>query len=403
MKRIRLFFPAIAVLLVTSLVLTCSSTDDDDTSGTNERNYGSVEGAWSFTLSPQEDSEGSADESEDVVLYETDGVITGYVEFFVFHGSRTGDEMVIDVIRQTETTNSHESTMRLTMTSDDRMSGTGTITYPAIDLYYEQDGTVHTKFTEENEEWDGGEASVHFFNIEAERLGDAPTLTKNALPSLPYRQISINWCSLLNGLERVPLFVLRGIGDPRPFGNCGITHDGGGSYLSGRDGPGTKYPYYSTTEYYAFEYSWCHVRGYSFHIRIKGEIDRWDVVKEMRDNNDDFLAPEGMSLDDYIQGFENFRDNYGGFAVCTGYSSHSHNMSVYLLTVEDHSRHTVLEDPWMKAVYDDITHGWSSDDLWVFGGKNIHDTWNMRRSLSTICNSYIDYTYIIGTHEVNFD
>ncbi len=393
----------VAFIAIAALFLSCSSTENDNT-GTTEQTYGSVEGTWSFTLSPQNESEGSADECEDVVLYENDGVITGYVEFFTFHGTRTGNELSIDVYRPTgEGGNCHESTMHLTLTDDDEMSGTGTLTYPAIEPYLEQDSTVHPKFTDANEDWDGGEASVHFYNIIASKLGDAPTLAKGASFVSAERYTTINWCSFLIGLERLPLFVFTGFAEARPFGNCGITHDGGGIYLSGRDGPGTKFSFATTTEYYAYEYSWCHVRNYSFHIEIKGEIDRWDVVKELRDHSDKYKRPDGMTLDEYIQGFEHFRDTYGGFAICTGFSRRTMNMSVYLLTVRDHSRHHVLEDPWMKAVYDQLTHGWSSSDLWVFGGRHIHDNWKMKRSLSGLCNSYIDYEYIIGTHVVNFD
>ena len=393
-----------AVLILVFLFSGCDSSEDDN-STTTEPVYESIEGTWSFTLSPQKENEGSADQTENVVLYESNGVITGYVEFFTIHGTRSGNNLAIDVYRPTgEGSYSHETTMQLTLTDDDEMTGSGTLTYPEIEVYIEPDSTINPKFTVLHEDWDGGAGSVHFYNVTALKLGTAPTMASVISSEFPERYTTINWCSLLAGLSRVPLFILTGSSDSRPFGDCGLSHDGGGSYLSGRTGPGTKYPFLTTTEYYAYEYSWCHVRGYSFHIRIKGEIDHWNVIDQIRDNGADaFLPPQGMSIEDYIAGFEDFHSKYGGFAVCTGYSMRTGNMSVYLLTTRNINKTDILKNPWMQAVYNDLINGMDQGSIWTFAGKEIHDSWQMRRSLSGVCNSYIDYTYIVGTHEVNFD
>lgn len=189
----------------------------------------------------------------------------------------------------------------------------------------------------------------------------------------------------------------------RPFGNCGFQHDGGGYYLAGRVGPGSAAPIWTQTVYYPIEWAYCDTRSYGFEMSIGGPWSGYDYLTWLHDNWSQYMVDMyAMTVEEVYQLTTDFYDTYGGFALCAGYSTRTHNTSLYMLSVNGHNEQVFESHPLTSSIIDVVDEG-RPGGLWVFTGSSVHDTWSLRRDITGVCGSPVVFAYLIGTNTVNFD
>jgi hypothetical protein len=132
----------------------------------------------------------------------------------------------------------------------------------------------------------------------------------------------------------------------------------------------------------------------------------WDIIQQLKTANDVtsglLLGPYGMGVDAFVQGFQSFYNQYGGFALCAGYSTNTKNLSIYLLTTRNHGKGGVLAHAWMNKMVASI-QSMAPAGVWVFAGSRIQDSYKLRRSGVGVCSTPLLFMYFVGTNNVEFD
>lgn len=397
MKKL-LQFVLVLLVLASFVIISCDDEDDDD-NGTNPTRYQLMDGTWSFALTPQDTSDGESTVMEEVYLYEYEDAVVGYSGLFSLQGSRDGNEVSLDVMRFMEDLSEVESKMTLTLTDDDTLVGAGTHTQPKIHPILQSDSTLHEKFQRTHEDWDGGEGGTFFYDVDAVRVGDAPSEAVVQQKMTHYQVTDINWCDVIWSIDSFLISTLTD-GWVRPFGNCGFQRDGGGYYLAGRTGPGSMIPLMTETVYFPYEWVWCGSRSYGFTMTIEEAVplSTLETILNYTGSTDFF----GWTIQQLYNQIVDFDNQHGGFAICSGYSTATHNTSIYFMSEANISFDTFVAHPLGSAVYDGINAA-RPGGLWIFSGSTVHDSWSLDRDGSGLCSSPLLFVYIVGTNNVNFN
>ena len=398
MKSLKKFQKFAIIMIITILVIPLNSCDKDDDNDNIVTNDSTVSGKWEFIISPNEsyvdtttilgvsaaDYDENSSSYSEVYLYEDENQeIYGESWGYKINGKRIGNAVELNFyefpdgpLDESIKLESMElfTQMKLTVNEFGIMEGSGS--------YVEDTAMEWTKY------------DTYF--IEALKLND---ITNPNLKS-SFKHIL---CDIASTFTSYLIAVLTD-GVFRPMASCYGHKNGGGFYAFGHEGPGSSLPIYTQTVYVAWEWSWCKVRKYSFHIKLKGETIGYETLKyEIRKMEPILKTLDKIgfsSIDDFEDILDDFYDKFGGFAISTAYSTHSHNLSLYVNhekgSSHDAEHHDLIE--MIKYGLDPLCH-----HVTVYAGKDIHDYFHMRRSDLGICNSDIIIFFLFGTHHVDYD
>ena len=392
MKRlVVLILFAVAVIPLNS----CHKNNDQENSNQDKS---TISGKWEFVVSPKESyqdtttihgaaatdyKEGSSSYDE-VYLYEDkENNIYGELWGYKIIGTRNGNSVQLNFYEFPDGPFNENTAlenmilftqMELTVNEFGLMNGSGS--------YSEQP----------DQEW----TKVDTYFINANKLND---ITNPNLKS-SFKHILCDLASTFSS------FMISGLtkGIFRPMANCYGHKSGGGYYAFGHEGPGSILPIYTQTFYMAWEWSWCKVRKYDFNIDLKGESIGYEALKDLIREEEPILQvldKLGMSSFESVEEqFDVFYRLYGGFAISIAYDTHTHNISLYV-NHEKGSSYDAAHSDLVLAIRDGLDH--FCHHVYVYAGKNIHDSFHMRRSHTGLCNSDIIIFYLFGTNNVNYD
>ncbi len=363
-----------------------------------------VTGTWKFTLSPDKsvpdttfikgirgsEQEEYASEFDNIFLYEDEnGDITGDHAPFRFEGKRNKDSVVLEVynVKDGHYTPGIETKMmvktsviRLKIDAFSRMKGHGTYL--------------------PNPDYDGAEKESYF--VEAERRNPLTATAKNFKET---NNDVLNTLCKIDGSISSWLISKLSDGVFRPMGGCYLEKDGGGYYIFGHYGPGNLLPIYTQTVYYPFEWSWCKVRKYKFHISLKGDLVevaalKW-IVQHQAPGGDKFYGNLGFDgLDALNTAITDFQNKFGGFAISFGYSLRTRNLSIYI----NHSKGSSWDAQHHYLVTNIASAlGPHVHEIYYFSGRDITDHWYLRRSEFGVCNTSLLFCYVLGTNQIEYN
>ncbi|NOR88330.1 MAG: hypothetical protein GQ527_12045 [Bacteroidales bacterium] len=401
MRTISKFQRLALVIVFTMLVIpfnSCEKDDDNDDNDDIETEETTISGKWEFVISPNEsyqdtttilgvaatDYEENSSSYSEVFLYEDENQeIYGESWGYKINGKRTGNIVALNFYTFPEGP-LDESTMIENMELFTQME----LTVNEFGIMV-GDGSY---IEDPDQEW----TKIDTYFIEALKLND---ITNPNLKS-SFKHIL---CDIASTFTSYLISVLTD-GIFRPMASCYGHKDGGGFYAFGHEGPGSSFPIYTQTVYVAWEWSWCKVRSYSFHINLKGETIGYEALKAEVHQMEPVLKTLDKlgfsSFDVFEDLLDDFYDKFGGFAISTAYSTHSHNLSLYVNhekgSSHDAEHHPLIE--MIKGGLDPFCH-----HVAVYAGKDIHDHFHLRRSDIGVCNSDIIIFYLFGTHHVNYD
>ncbi len=403
MKKKLIPFLIVSVILFS--FLSCESDGNTEVAPTVKDT--TVQGKWIFTLSPDKSFKDTTEiknfrgtdyeefeNSYEVYLYEDKNQnIIGISSPFKFGGKRSGNKIVLDVYDhpENEYISTRElkdmkkiSTMNLTIDEFGNLHGNGT--------YYEN--SEYEKQIEEE------------YSVFADKISDL----KNALGktnSIEFVEGTKSFesiaCGILGSINSFLISKLSG-NIIRPMGGCWFQKNGGGYYLFGETGPGSILPIYTQTVYWPIEWSWCKVRKYSFDVELKGSITAIDAVEWYLKNKpptNHFHSDLGFaSVDAFAQIVNEFYNLFGNFAISLAYDTHTKNISIYVNHEKGNTNqvesHLLVQN--IKNAISPHVNG-----VWLFSGKNIHDSFHLRRSLSGLCSSPLLIIYVVGTANVYYN
>ncbi len=186
----------------------------------------------------------------------------------------------------------------------------------------------------------------------------------------------------------------------RPMANCWGNKAGGGFYVFGNEGPGSLLPVWTMTSYYPLEWAACKVRVYNFNINYDGQAMGMTELKDAVLAETFFLSKIGFFNDSIVvSALESFYNTYGNFAITIGYNLETQNIAVY---VNNENGSTNAHTHFLaKTIIDALSLHFSS--VYASSGRNISDSWHMRRSDFFVCNTSLLYCYVFGTAKVNYN
>ncbi len=396
-KNAKTIFSALCFILILFSISSCTKPAE------KHQEKALLSGVWSFNISPDKSNvdttlvkgiRGSEEEEypaiiDEVYLYEdASGVITGDHGVLRFNGNRSGNEVTLEVYNNPEGHFDpgmsleklvHISTMTMTINEFGNMKGHG--------IYLE------------NPDYEGAQDESYF--VSASKRGDI-TNASGALKE--GNEDVLN--TLCDVSASISSFLISYLSDGafRPIGNCYLEKDGGGYYIYGRFAPGSSLPVYTQTVYYPFEWSWCKVRRYGFDINLRGNIRgiealKWAIAHQAP--SDDFYIRLGYSsLEELNNLIDDFKNKYGEFAISIAYSLRTGNLSIYVNHSkgdDNGAKNHSLVFKMASALGPHVTK------IYYFSGKNIHDSWYLRRSELGVCNSKLLFCYILGTNQVEYN
>ncbi|MBC7129756.1 hypothetical protein H5T51_00860 [Candidatus Bathyarchaeota archaeon] len=189
-----------------------------------------------------------------------------------------------------------------------------------------------------------------------------------------------------------------------PISFLDFEHVGRGYYLAGNVGPGEDRSYARYTVYYPLD--WGHVGVTKYHFTFHSGPQYKDIEQLVFDLQvaGNSYAQECLgfdSVDELVSLVRDFYSKYGDFAITVAYSTHSGNSVLYLNLLTD--------DPDIcdRAVQHDLIQGiynaLKPKRYAILCGKDIEDTWYLRRPLVLFDGSWLIIDYVMGTISVWYD
>ena len=347
---------------------------------------GSVTGEWTMRLVPLIDStmEGQPIEFP-VSLLEIEGTVLGRAGFLTLQGIRNGNVIDLEVHQVCHEQRDQAATIRLNIESGSLMRG------PAVHLVMEEGAPFavdHVTFTR---------PSGSSMSVSSDAMDIDPSLI--AVPE----SLVGDLCGMVVGQITSAFtggwFV--------PMNACSPKINGGGYYVTGDVGPGARF-FGTTTLYTPVEFAACSSRKYSFTLRNQGPTT-WSKILNWIQN--DAAGQQIWSrLTAGQQGVAALEDLYkrvGDFAILLGYSTKSHNASLYILSPHG-SCSAIKSDPLVHAVTSTVSgimpHLGNLEV--ICGGSEVSDTWQLARSpypSASACNTPVVFVYLIGNLDVKID
>lgn len=374
--------PAVSIVLAVVLVATLLV----GSAGCADQKEHQITGVWELTMMPVLDVwDPEAESSEwEILLYDIDGTVFGFAGFYHFQGARSGDAVNLSVIcvagsDEVET----GKTMNLTVTGSNSMSGM----------------LVSSEATEE-----GGGLSVS--DLSAVRTGDAPSLEELAQGE-----------EMLGGAADWVQKVLTAVLDkwfvPELFWNTGwanmdmmkpgsVHKDGAGYYMMGHHGPGERVGGGTYTFYYPLHWGHAGHRTYTFRLHSREpwteNIDLMlDKVEEVGSKYiTDVMRFE--SVDKFRALVHDFHDRHGDFAITLIHTVRGSETYMYVNLANPGLAKGVKYHDLIQHIY---LYGDAYESIMV--GKDIKDTYRLRRPYGIVDGSPLFFTYVFGNIGVYYN
>lgn len=346
----------------------------------------SITGEWTMRLVPILDAtmEGRPIELP-VTLLEIEGTVLGRAGFLTLQGIRNGNVIDLEVHQVGQEQRDQAATIRLNIESSSLMRG------PAVHLVMEEGSPFavdHVTFTRPT--GSSMAVSTDAFDVDPSLVA-APESLIGDLCGMVVGQIT----SAFTGGWFVPMNA------------CHPKINGGGYYVTGDVGPGARF-FGTTTLYTPVEFASCSSRKYSFTLRNQGPTT-WSKILNWLQTD-----AAGQQIWSRLTGghhgvsqLEELYKKAGDFAVLLGYSTKSHNASLYILSPHG-SCSTIKSDPLVNAVKNAVSaimpHHKNLEV--ICGGSEVHDTWQLARSpypSASACNTPVVFVYLIGNLNVKID
>jgi hypothetical protein len=347
---------------------------------------GSITGEWTMRLVPILDAtmEGRPIEFP-VTFLEVEGTILGRAGFLTMKGIRNGNVIDLEVHQVCQEQRDQAATIRLNIESNSLMRG------PAVHLVMEEGSPFaidHVTFTRPS--GSSMAVSTDAFEVDPSLIA-APESLVGDLCGMVVGQIT----SAFTGGWFVPMNA------------CSPKINGGGYYVTGDVGPGARF-FGTTTLYTPVEWASCSSRKYSFTLRNQGPTT-WSKILNWLQT--DAAGQQIWSrLTGGHHGVSQLEDLYkqaGDFAVLLGYSTKSHNASLYILSPHG-SCSTIKSNPLVNGVKNAVSaimpHLGNLEV--ICGGSEVKDTWQLTRSpypSASACNTPVVFVYLIGNLNVKID
>jgi hypothetical protein len=393
-NKSKLVYVFSSLLMVILTVFLSACTEDENHSIIQTVSPG-LNGQWQFTITPLEHyidtttlkgkngNDFTADNcvNDEIYLYESNNQVTGYTGAIEFRGT-VSDSIRLDVYELQDgrygddTSRLKTGEMILHLNSFGHMEGWGN------NVLNTDAGAVYETYT-----------------IFARKLGNMPQGSiENIRMSLRSTFLD-KLCSVVGSVISYITGVITG-GVFRPMGGCWGEKDGGGFYAFGQTGPGSLLPAWTQTVYYPYEWAFCSTRVYNFDIDYEGSIIELALLKDIiRNVNPSWLTAIGFVNDSLIiAAVEDFYNIYGDFAITMVFNLETHNLGLYV-NVENGST-SAHEHHLPHAISNAIGH---IANVYAFSGRNIHDSWHMRRSNFFVCNTPLLFCYLFGTAKVKYN
>lgn len=376
----RVFVPGLIVVFLT-LPLLAQTPVSDVSRGS--RMTGNISGSWTLRLSPIIDPTMEATPIEiPATLFEINGTVLGRAGMLTLQGVRQGNLIDLEVHQTGYEQRDQAATIRLTVESSTSMRGT------AVHLTMQEDAPFVVD-------------EVLLYRSVA---GASDVASSGLDPRAIETQISVgDLCGMVAGTITSAFtggwFV--------PMNACSPKLNGGGYYLMGDVGPGARF-FGTTTIYVPVEMAACSKRTYGFTLRSNGATTWAKILSWLQtDAAGQQIWSRLTAGHPGITQLEQLHAAAGDFAVLLGYSTQSHNATVYILSPHN-SCDTIRNNQLVKS----ITHTVTSimphvRDVEVRCGKSeVSDTWSLRRSpypSSSACNTPVVFVYLFGNIDVKLD
>lgn len=394
----------VLILLLVIITFSCKEKDDNDVTLITQHN---ISGQWEFILVPDvsvpdtthahgytgADFEEHAAINDEVFLYEDEnGNLKGFAGPFKLQGNLEGKNVLLRVYINPDGDYNPVlpieemqlfSIMNLVLDEYGFMSGNGT-----YEAYAEYPNIVNNTYT-----------------VEARMLSPIRNPKSGNMGYKSGMEVNHWYDFVCNEIDKLVGWIAKDLtdGKVRPMDGCSFHKDGGGYYVIGHEGPGRDYDLFSTTLYYPYEYCRCGTRSYGFDISIKGEnITINELVDKIKSTSIKELAKKlGFEIpDDLFFALLEFHNQFGGFAISMGYSTHTHNLSIYVNHL-DGSSDAAKNHPLIQAMKSALAK--HVHNVYVYAGHSIKDHWHLERSFHFSCNTPLVFTYLLGTHNVNYN
>ncbi|MCX6160925.1 MAG: hypothetical protein NTV87_06260 [Ignavibacteriae bacterium] len=386
----------ITVLFVfTSVVFYSCNKDDNDITSSATISTG-LTGQWQFTITPlyhyidttmikgKNGYDFKADPSinDEIYLYESNNQIRGFTGPIEFRGLKT-DSIRLGVFEPVDGRYGVDTSMIKSAEMVLKQNSMGFLEGSAkIVLDRDTTGVIFDTYT-----------------IFGRKIGNITTDNINNLRNFALASWSDKICSIAGDLAS---FICGILSDRvfRPMANCWGTVDGGGFYVFGNTGPGSILPVWTVTCYYPFEWSACKAREYDFNINYGGPVTGLTELEALVKAEASWLNNIGYTSDSLIVAeIESFYNIYGNFAITIAHDVETQGMAIYV-NVENGSTiaHT---HPLIQRISNTISHYFNG--VWLYSGRNISDSWYLRRSDFLVCNTPVIFYYLFGTASVNYN
>lgn len=363
-----------------------------------ERNTISLTGVWQIHLTPLFNPEQNWFESLDkeLVLHDRDGVLAGFWWIYHVRGRRVGKKVSLKIFEPGEID--------------------GVIQSASVEGKFEVEGSkllINGTFTMSSST--PGVSGISLSNFFAERTAnDEATILKKIsenqqeVESVDPSKIC-HWLDLNKILDNVITDITDDI-DVVPMDVCDPSKNGGGYYVFGDTGPGYGRSYATATIYYPLELKQvlCKSRTYDFKIKEDGRSKSLNELLEVLEAAEDLLKALKLDISDLVKMVQDFFDEFGDFAFCSGVSTNTFRTSLYVVVSKasvdcDAVKNTPLVKA-IKKVLGDVGGR-------IYCGYNIRDTFSLKRGL--LCDpiplesgpavSALVFNYWLGTLRVRFD
>jgi hypothetical protein len=378
-----------------------SCKDKDDNAGLLPKNR-DISGLWEFTLVPHEiyldtviihgqsaaDFETYTSINDQVYLYQDgNGNVVGFAGTFKFTGKISGSSLELAVYANPDGLYMAERPVEEMI----RMSEIGL----EIDDFGLMEGMGH--YLDDPYFRDLRDDRYKVFARKINNLDKSFPSMADFHSELYLKGIKDDICKVIYSITSWVIASLTD-GVVRPMSqDCWLHKDGGGYYAFGHEGPGSVLPILTQAIYYPLEWSCCKVRSYGFEISIGGENISYIALKQaiLSTSVQNIFNKLGFAdFGELEAAMDAFYQEYGGFGISIFYDTHTNNTGLYI----NHEKGSGAEN---SDLVNAMKGAFGSN--YVYAGKNIHDSWHLRRSDFLVCNTPIVICYVIGTHNVNYN
>ena len=173
--------------------------------------------------------------------------------------------------------------------------------------------------------------------------------------------------------------------------------------MFGHSGPGSIFPIFTTSLYYPYEWCRCATRAYNFTVSIQGENMSYLVLENsiLGTTIEDVFEKLGFpGNNELLQAMEDFHNNFGGFGFSMFWDTHTDHIGLFVNHKSGSS-----EDAKNHLLTQTIAGSLSgfAGNVYIYAGNSITTDWHLKRSAYFSCNSPMIISYLIGTHNVNYD